>query len=135
MTIEEYYKYYLSLHQNKYCRRLHFLGQWVTIIFTIAIFYKWYWWFIPIVPFIIYPFAWSGHYFFEKNIKDTALDHILRTVSRIEALIHDNTVMTLTDSSNAYNCRLDTTTLNSDEEEEAYIVEWSWKGQHTGNIR
>ena len=43
------------------------LGQWVTIIFTIAIFYSWYWWLIPIVPFVIYPFAWSGHYFFEKN--------------------------------------------------------------------
>ena len=67
MTLEEYYKYYLSLHQNEHCRRLHFLGQWVTIIFTIAIFYSWYWWLIPIVPFVIYPFAWSGHYFFEKN--------------------------------------------------------------------
>ena len=43
------------------------MGQWVTIIFTIAILYKWYWWFIPIVPFIIYPFAWAGHYFYEKN--------------------------------------------------------------------
>ena len=74
------------------------------------------------------------YYFFEKNIKDTALDHILRTVSRIEALIHDNLAMTLADSSRVYNCRVDTTTLNTDEEEEAYIVEWSWKGQHTGNL-
>ena len=74
------------------------------------------------------------YYFFEKNIKDTALDHILRTISRIEALIHDNLAMTLTDSSRVYNCRVDTTTLNTDEEEEAYIVEWSWKGQHTGNL-
>ena len=74
------------------------------------------------------------YYFFEKNIKDTALDHILRTVSRIEALIHDNTVMTLTDSSNAYNCRFESTDLNADEESGIYITEWAWKCQHLGNI-
>tara|TARA_B100000073_G_scaffold256822_1_gene216740 strand:+ start:288 stop:449 length:162 start_codon:yes stop_codon:yes gene_type:complete len=22
---------------------------------------------LPLIPFVIYPFAWSGHYFFEKN--------------------------------------------------------------------
>ena len=75
------------------------------------------------------------YYFFEKNIKDTALDHVLRTVSRIEALIHDNTVMTLADSLKIYNCRLQSTSLNTDEEEEAYAVEWDWKGQHTGNYQ
>ena len=75
------------------------------------------------------------YYFFEKNIKDTALDHVLRTVSRIEALIHDNTVMTLADSLKIYNCRLQSTSLNTDEEEEAYVVEWEWKGQHTGNYQ
>ena len=74
------------------------------------------------------------YYFFEKNIKDTALDHVLRTVSRIEALIHDNMAMTLADSSNLFNCRLQTTSLNTDEEEEAYVVEWEWKGQHLGNV-
>ena len=74
------------------------------------------------------------YYFFEKNIKDTALDHVLRTVSRVEALIHDNMAMTLADSSNLFNCRLQTTSLNTDEEEEAYVVEWEWKGQHLGNV-
>ena len=33
--------------------------------------------------------------FAEVNVKETALDHILRYVSRIEALIHDNVTMTL----------------------------------------
>lgn len=74
------------------------------------------------------------YYFFEKNIKETALDHVLRTVSRIEALIHDNMAMTLTDSSNLFNCRLQSTSLNTEEEEEAYVVEWEWKGQHLGNV-
>ena len=46
------------------------------------------------------------YYFLEANVKDSALDHILRTVSRIEALIHDNTAMTLTDSTRAFNLSL-----------------------------
>ena len=25
------------------------------------------WWFLIGAPFIVYPFAWSGHFFFEKN--------------------------------------------------------------------
>ncbi|MAG26598.1 hypothetical protein CMI47_13735 [Candidatus Pacearchaeota archaeon] len=49
------------------CRLLHFVGQWVTILFTIFILYNWYWYLIPLIPFVIYPFAWSGHYFFENN--------------------------------------------------------------------
>ena len=46
------------------------------------------------------------YYFLEANVKDSALDHILRTVSRIEALIHDNMAMTLADNSNLFNCRM-----------------------------
>lgn len=74
------------------------------------------------------------YYFAEHNIKKTALDHVLRYVSRIEALIHDNVTMTLADSSQAYNCRFETTELNPDEESGVYVVQWEWKGQHTGNI-
>ena len=42
--------------------------------------------------------------FNEANVNETALDHILRQVSRIEALIHDNVTMTLSDNSDAFNC-------------------------------
>ena len=63
----DYYEYYLSLHQNNKSRRLHFIGQLVTIFFTIVILLNKYWLLIPLIPFVIYPFAWSGHYFFEKN--------------------------------------------------------------------
>ena len=72
--------------------------------------------------------------FAEVNVKETVLDHILRYVSRIEALIHDNVSMTLTDSSNAFNCRFESTELNSDEESGVYITEWAWKCQHLGNV-
>ena len=71
--------------------------------------------------------------FNEVNINETALDHILRQVSRIEALIHDNVGMTLSDSSNAFNCRFDSTDLNTDDESGIYVTEWAWKCLHLGN--
>ena len=72
--------------------------------------------------------------FNEANVRETALDHILRQVSRIEALIHDNVVMTLSDSSSAFNCRFESTELNADEETGIYVVIWDYKCQHLGNV-
>ena len=69
-----------------------------------------------------------------QNIKGGSLDHVLRYVSRIEALIHDNVAMELTDSSNLFNCRLESTELNTDEQESTYVVEWVYKCQHMANI-
>ena len=67
------------------------------------------------------------------NVKKTALDHVLRFVSRTEALIHDNMTMTLADSTFAFNCRFESTDLNTDEEESTYVVQWVWQCQHMGN--
>ena len=72
--------------------------------------------------------------FNEANVRETALDHILRQVSRIEALIHDNVSMTLSDSSSAFNCRFQSTELNADEETGTYVVVWDYKCQHLGNV-
>ena len=72
--------------------------------------------------------------FNEVNITETALDHVLRYVSRIEALIHDNVAMTLSDSSSAFNCRFESTELNADEESGIYVVIWEYKCQHLGNV-
>ena len=74
-----------------------------------------------------------------QNIKGGSLDHVLRYVSRIEALIHDNVAMTLdvgtdADSSNLFNCSLESTELNTDDEESTYVVEWVYKCQHLGNV-
>lgn len=71
--------------------------------------------------------------FNEANIRETALDHVLRYVSRIEALIHDNMTMTLSDSTFAFNCRFDSTDLNTDEESGIYVVQWEYKCQHLSN--
>ena len=72
--------------------------------------------------------------FNEVNINETALDHILRQVSRVEALIHDNVAMTLSDSSNAFNCRFESTELDAEEESGIYVVVWEYKCQHLGNV-
>jgi len=73
------------------------------------------------------------YYFLEANVKDSALDHILRTVSRIEALIHDNVTITLADDTNIHNCRMQSTELNAGDDD-MYIVEWEWKCIHQGNF-
>lgn len=73
MTFKDYYKVYLTLHQNKWNRRLHFVGQLMTIFYFLGCFYLVFYkslFFIPLLialPVIVYPFAWSGHFFIEKN--------------------------------------------------------------------
>lgn len=69
MDFETYYQHYLSLHTNRTCRRLHVLGQLTTLAFLAFIIYMggWHWLLLPILPFVVYPFAWSGHFFFEHN--------------------------------------------------------------------
>ena len=78
------------------------------------------------------------YYFLDKNIKKTSLDHVLRYVSRIEALVHDNISTTYTNENSFtehwYNGRIESTTLNALEDENEYVVECAWKVQHTGNI-
>ena len=68
------------------------------------------------------------------NVKKTALDHILRFVSRTEALIRNNITMTLSDSTKAYECMFESTELGTDEEENVYIVSWVWQCSLMGNI-
>ena len=73
MNFKDYYKYYLSLHQNRWNKILHVLGQLTTISYFILVMYLtfkvsgFFIFLIILLPFIVYPFAWSGHLFFEKN--------------------------------------------------------------------
>lgn len=73
MGFWEYYEYYLSLHQNLWCRRMHVAGQICTILFVILVIVKSIT-FSPLLlplllltPFIVYPWAWFGHLYFEQN--------------------------------------------------------------------
>ena len=76
------------------------------------------------------------YYFADPNVNKTSLDHVLRYVSRIEALIHDNITMTLSDanSSSCFNCRIETTELNALDDQNEYVVQFEWRGQHLGNL-
>ena len=67
LSFNEYYQYYLTLHQKKWTRRLHALGQLATILYVLTIISYKAWPLLLITPFIIYPFAWSAHFFIEKN--------------------------------------------------------------------
>ena len=66
-SFSEFYPFYLSQHNNKYCKILHFLGTtFVLAIIVISIFYSNATYLIY-TPFLGYIPAWAGHFFFEKN--------------------------------------------------------------------
>jgi len=67
MTFKKYYEYYLTLHQNKTNRRLHIVGQCVTLLTLAGALLLKSWLLLLLTPVVVYPFAWTGHLFFEKN--------------------------------------------------------------------
>ena len=80
-NLDKYYGYYLSLHQNKWNRRLHAIGQLYTILFVIMCIQSSAWALLLLAPFVIYPFAWTGHFVFEKNKPGAWKNPILAKVS------------------------------------------------------
>jgi hypothetical protein len=76
MTFSEYYQYYLTLHQNKWTRRLHVMGQGATLGYIAGTIHSGSWILLLAAPLVVYPFAWAGHIFFEKN-KPAAFSHPL----------------------------------------------------------
>ena len=67
MSFKEYYQHYLSLHENKICRRLHVTGQLTTALTLSYALFTQTWLLLLAVPFVVYPFTWTGHFLFEKN--------------------------------------------------------------------
>jgi hypothetical protein len=63
----DFYPFYLGEHSNRTCRRLHFIGTTVGILFLAhAVSTLNFWWLLAgIVQ--GYAWAWFGHYVFEKN--------------------------------------------------------------------
>lgn len=66
-TYSEFYKFYLTEHENKTSRRLHFFGTGLVFIeiVLLSMYNKWGIWYV--LPITGYAFAWVGHFFFEKN--------------------------------------------------------------------
>lgn len=66
-TFREFYPFYLSEHRDPKCRRMHFVGSTLALIFLIvAIATRNPWWLLA-AAICGYGFAWIGHFAFEKN--------------------------------------------------------------------
>jgi len=63
----EFYPFYLSQHQNKVCRRLHFIGSSFVVLLILYIAVTGDLGLLFLLPAIGYGFAWVGHFLFEKN--------------------------------------------------------------------
>ena len=72
-------------------------------------------------------------YFNSTEIGKKEYDHILRFVSRAEALMHDNITLTLADSTTLFNCRMNSCELDVGEPEDPYTVQWEYMCSHLGN--
>lgn len=63
----DFYPYYLGEHDNRVCRRLHFVGSSLAILLVAAALLTQHWWLIAAAFVQGYGFAWVGHFFFEHN--------------------------------------------------------------------
>lgn len=66
-SFREFYPFYLSEHRNRTSRRLHFVGTALGLAAAVVAFATLNFWWLLLLPLLGYGFAWSGHFFFEKN--------------------------------------------------------------------
>ncbi|GIU34388.1 DUF962 domain-containing protein [Shewanella schlegeliana] len=66
-SFAEFYPFYLSQHQDKTCRALHYLGSTLVLLIFAYSLLSAQWWMLLALPVIGYGFAWVGHFAFEKN--------------------------------------------------------------------
>ncbi len=66
-SLATFYPYYLSEHQNRTCRRLHFVGSSLALGCVLALLLTGQWWWLIVALLSGYSFAWVGHFAFEKN--------------------------------------------------------------------
>lgn len=66
-SFSEFYSFYLSEHQNRICRRLHFVGSSLVLLIVVFVLVTAKWQFLLLALVAGYGFAWLGHFFFEKN--------------------------------------------------------------------
>lgn len=66
-SFAEFYPYYLSEHQDRTCRRLHFAGSTVALVCLILLIFTGNLWWLLGAAVSGYAFAWVGHFGFEKN--------------------------------------------------------------------
>ena len=73
--------------------------------------------------------------FTDRRDNHNFLDHVMNNCSRLEALVHDNITVTLTDSTTAFNLRMNEMELDAEIEEEGFfVVEYDFTCEHIGNV-
>ena len=68
-----------------------------------------------------------------NNIQKREIDQVMRYISRMEAVVEGNASMELSDGTDAYNCRIEDTEINTDDTDE-YIVTLGFKCIHANDI-
>ena len=71
--------------------------------------------------------------FKEKSIKKDTWEHILRQVSHIEALFHDNMNNTFLNG-RLINCQINELTEQESAIDGLNVMRWEWRGMFLGNI-
>ena len=66
-SFDEFYPFYLREHSSRVSRRLHVIGTTLAILLAVAALVTREWALLWGVPIAGYAFAWTGHFFFEKN--------------------------------------------------------------------
>ena len=66
-SFEDFYPYYISEHDHKYTKLMHFIGTSISIYFLIKFILSFNFLFILYALLSGYGFAWVGHFFIEKN--------------------------------------------------------------------
>ena len=66
-SFDDFYPYYLREHSSRASRRLHVIGTSLAVAVAVAAFVTQEWVLLWGVPLAGYAFAWTGHFFFEKN--------------------------------------------------------------------
>ena len=66
-SFAEFYPFYLGEHRNVTCRRLHFVGASLALVFLVMLFVSGRPQYLLYGLLCGYAFAWVGHFFFEKN--------------------------------------------------------------------
>lgn len=66
-SFAEFYPFYLKEHSNRTCRRLHFLGSSLALMFLATALFTANGWWLLVGLVCGYGFAWLGHFGFEHN--------------------------------------------------------------------
>lgn len=66
-SFDEFWPYYVLEHRVASNRTLHFIGSTLVLIVAAFMVYSGQWLLFFALPFVGYGFAWTGHFFIEKN--------------------------------------------------------------------